>query len=90
MARLTVHCSTLHMARQQIATRSRSATELTQAYLRGLRAVEPAVQSFIAVDEQAALEQAAEVDRRLAAGEELPLAGVPIAIKARARLEWGW
>lgn len=81
MARLTVRCSTLHAARQQIATRARSATELTQAYLRGLRSVEPAVQSFIMVDEEGALEQAAEVDRRVAAGEHLPLAGVPIAIK---------
>ena len=83
MARLTVRCSTLHAARQQIATRARSATELTQTYLRGLRSVEPAVQSFIAVDEEGALEQAAEVDRRVAAGEHLPLAGVPIAVKVR-------
>jgi len=81
MARLTVRCSTLHAARQQIATRARSATELTQAYLRGLRSVEPAVQSFIMVNEEGALEQAAEVDRRVAAGEHLPLAGVPVAIK---------
>lgn len=81
MARLSVRCSTLRLARQQIATRARSATDVTQAYLKGLRAVEPAVQNFLAIDEEAALAQVAEVERRLAAGEDLPLAGVPIAIK---------
>lgn len=59
-----------------------SATDRTAAYLRGLRSVEDKVCSFITVDEDAAMQQAADIDRRLAAGEEVgPLAGWPIAIK---------
>lgn len=83
---LAIQASTLQAARQQVASRSRSATELTQTYLRGLRSVEPRLRSFIAVDDEFALQQAARIDERLAKGEDVgPLAGVPIAIKVR---EW--
>ena len=83
---LAIQASTLQAARQQVASRSRSATELTQTYLRGLRSVEPRLRSFIAVDDEFALQQAARIDERLAKGEDVgPLAGVPIAIKVR-----GW
>ncbi|HUP19668.1 MAG TPA: Asp-tRNA(Asn)/Glu-tRNA(Gln) amidotransferase subunit GatA [Gemmatimonadota bacterium] len=37
--------------------------------------------AFLSLREEAALEEAAEVDRRSAAGEPLPLAGVPVAVK---------
>lgn len=38
--------------------------------------------SFLALNDQAALEQAAAVDKSLAAGERRgPLAGVPLAVK---------
>ncbi len=61
---------------------SRSAVEITQHYLRGLKSVEGRLGSFLAVDEEGALVQAAAIDARIAAGEEVgPLAGVPIAIK---------
>lgn len=55
---------------------------VTQAHLDRIDAVEGAVHAFLKVDAEGALEQAAEVDRRLAAGETLsPLAGVPVAVK---------
>lgn len=68
------------------ATPQRSAVDLTQAALRGLRAVEPKLQSFLAHDEELALKQAAEVDARIAAGEHLPLAGMTIGVKVRRHL----
>jgi aspartyl-tRNA(Asn)/glutamyl-tRNA(Gln) amidotransferase subunit A len=37
--------------------------------------------AFLTVREEAAREEAVEVDRRIADGEELPLAGVPVAVK---------
>ena len=37
--------------------------------------------AFLAVREEAARDEAAEVDRKVADGEELPLAGVPVAVK---------
>lgn len=65
-----------------VAACSRSAVEITQHYLRGLKSVEGRLGSFLAVDEEGALLQAAAIDARIAAGEEVgPLAGVPIAIK---------
>ena len=37
--------------------------------------------AFLSIDADAALRQADDVDRRVAAGERLPLAGVPLAVK---------
>jgi len=37
--------------------------------------------ALVTVRDDAAREEAADVDRRIAAGEELPLAGVPVAVK---------
>jgi len=59
-----------------------SSVELTRAHLDRISAVEPAVNAFLHVSEPEALAQAAAVDARRAAGEELhELAGVPIAVK---------
>lgn len=61
----------------------RSAVEITEAYLRRLQSVEQKLNAFLAVDGELALQQAADIDRRLAKGEDVgPLAGVCIAIKA--------
>ncbi|MCH4249966.1 MAG: Asp-tRNA(Asn)/Glu-tRNA(Gln) amidotransferase subunit GatA [Microbacteriaceae bacterium] len=59
-----------------------SSVEATQASLDRIHAVDGEVHAFLHVADKAALATAAEVDRRRAAGEELPsLAGVPIAVK---------
>ncbi|PJI93212.1 Asp-tRNA(Asn)/Glu-tRNA(Gln) amidotransferase subunit GatA [Luteimicrobium subarcticum] len=66
----------------RLAAREVSSVELTQAHLDRIEAVEPAVAAFLHVSGETALEQAAEVDRRRAAGDDLhPLAGVPVAVK---------
>lgn len=65
-----------------IARREVTAIEVTRAFLGQISAVEETVRAFLHVDEQDALAQAAAVDARLEAGEQLgPLAGVPIAVK---------
>jgi Asp-tRNA(Asn)/Glu-tRNA(Gln) amidotransferase A subunit family amidase len=59
-----------------------SARELTEAALARIEAANPAVGAFVAVDGERALADADDVDRRVAAGEDVgPLAGVPIGVK---------
>ena len=70
---------TLH---EQLLQGDLTATEIAQEYLTRAKQLEPQLKSFILLTEDRALEQAAAVDARLKAGEDLgPLAGIPIAIK---------
>lgn len=60
-----------------------SAVEVTQAHLDRIAAVDGGVNAFLFVDAEGALAQAADVDKRRAAGQSpaSPLAGVPLALK---------
>ena len=58
-----------------------TATAVTEAALERIARLDPALTAIIASDPDRALAQAAEVDGRIAAGETLPLAGVPLAVK---------
>lgn len=60
---------------------STSAVAETRAALDRIAALDPSLGAFQVVRADAALAEAAAVDARVAAGEDLPLAGVPIAIK---------
>jgi aspartyl-tRNA(Asn)/glutamyl-tRNA(Gln) amidotransferase subunit A len=65
----------------KLASREISSVEATRAHLDRLAAVDGDVHAFLHVN-AAALETAADIDRRRAAGERLgPVAGVPLAIK---------
>src|SRR5204863_4018482 len=64
-----------------VAAGAVSSRELTSLALERIEAAEATLNAFRCVRAAAALRDAAEVDRRLAAGERLPLLGVPIAIK---------
>ena len=65
------------------AVRSRRvpATELVRASLHRVRETSERLNAFLHVAGEEALAAAARVDQRAAAGEELPLAGVPLAVK---------
>ncbi|PSB13516.1 Asp-tRNA(Asn)/Glu-tRNA(Gln) amidotransferase GatCAB subunit A [filamentous cyanobacterium CCP2] len=66
----------------QLVKKECSAVELTQDYLKRVETLEPKLHSFLCVTADRALEQAKQVDAKLAAGEEVgPLAGIPIGIK---------
>jgi amidase len=58
-----------------------SSAELTAAVLAAIDAAQPTLNAFRVVRTEAALEEAAAADRRLAAGERAPLLGVPVAVK---------
>ena len=59
-----------------------SARELVAAALSRIDEIDPKVNAFVAVDGERALAEAAALDARLAAGEDVgPLAGIPIGVK---------
>ncbi|PZA06524.1 MULTISPECIES: Asp-tRNA(Asn)/Glu-tRNA(Gln) amidotransferase subunit GatA [unclassified Meiothermus] len=63
-----------------VKRRSISPTEVTKHYLERIARLDPQIRAFLRVN-PAALGEAQQVEQRLSAGEELPLAGVPIALK---------
>ena len=68
--------------RDEIARGECSSVEATQAVFARIEQREEKIGAFLATFKDQALEQAAQVDRKIAAGEKAgPLAGVPIAIK---------
>src|SRR6266704_79188 len=65
-----------------LEAREVSATEVTRAHLDRIAAVDDRVHAFLHVAADSALEQAAAIDERRTAGDDLgPLAGVPVAVK---------
>ncbi|MDG2991181.1 Asp-tRNA(Asn)/Glu-tRNA(Gln) amidotransferase subunit GatA [Candidatus Synechococcus calcipolaris G9] len=74
--------SVIQELHRQLTGKERSATEITQAYLDRIAALEPRLHSFLTITGDRALEQAAAIDKKIAAGEPLgPLEGIPIALK---------
>ncbi|MEV6616064.1 amidase [Streptomyces sp. NPDC051051] len=59
------------------------AVDVVRGALERIERADRALGAFAEVWEDAAAERAAEVDARVAAGERLPLAGVPIGVKGR-------
>ena len=61
---------------------SESATSRVEHALARAHAAQPSLNAFTEIDDDGALKRAAEIDRRIAAGDDAgPLAGVPIALK---------
>lgn len=64
-----------------VRDRQVSAVEVIRAVHERIERYEPAVNAFVTVLREESLEAARKVDRDVAAGKSLPLAGVPIAVK---------
>ena len=65
-----------------IRSGQRTAADVVEEHLARIAAQEPEIHAFNLVTGDEARAQAAEVDRRVAAGEDVgPLAGVPVAVK---------
>ena len=74
--------SSIRELHQQLIKKERSAVEIAEAALERIHALEPKVRSFLHVTPDQALQQARQVDARIAAGEEIGLlTGIPIGIK---------
>lgn len=66
---------------QAVHRRELGAVEVARSVLERLDAVNPRLNAVVGQDPDWTLAQAREVDRRVAAGESLPLAGVPVTVK---------
>lgn len=66
----------------RVSRRELSARDLTAVALARIDATNGAIGAFVAVDEDAAMAEAAEIDERIANGDPVgPLAGIPIGVK---------
>lgn len=72
---------TLTSALTSLANKDFSAVQLTTAYLERIDKLNPTLNAFLTVTKEEALEQAKVADSRRAGGENLPLLGIPVALK---------
>jgi aspartyl-tRNA(Asn)/glutamyl-tRNA(Gln) amidotransferase subunit A len=72
---------TMTAARERLASGDISALELTQLVLDRIEDTEPLIHAYAYISPEHALESARLADRRRAAGEDLPLLGIPLAVK---------
>jgi aspartyl-tRNA(Asn)/glutamyl-tRNA(Gln) amidotransferase subunit A len=72
---------TLAEARDGLKAKTFSATELTKAHIEAIEAANDALNAYVLLTPEAALEAAAESDRRIAKGEARPLEGLPLGNK---------
>ena len=72
---------TLVEARDGLRAKKFSATELTRAFLSAIDKANPALNAYVLPTPEHALAQAAESDKRLAAGTARPLEGLPLGNK---------
>ena len=73
---------------RRVRAREVSAAEVLESCLARTARVEPLIAAYLEIFEEEARFRAAEIDRRLAAGEDPgPLAGVPVALKDNLNIE---
>ncbi len=72
---------TLTEARNALREGRTTSVDLTQALIDRIVALDNDLQSYLTLTAERALHQAAAADRRLAAGEQTPLLGIPVAVK---------
>lgn len=76
-----MHIPTLTQQLYGLASGSVTSEELVRRSLDAIEASQPALNAFRVVLTREALADAAEADRKRAAGQQLPLLGIPIAVK---------
>ena len=79
---LSVHYKSAVELVHLMKSKELSPLELITETLKRIEAVNPAINAFVAMREEAALDEAREMTERIASGDELgPLAGIPIGVK---------
>lgn len=74
--------NTITDVRRLLINKEISCKELTDKFLSAAKAVNPALNAYISITEEAALQTAAAVDKKIQAGDALaPLEGVPFVLK---------
>ncbi len=73
---------TIHELTEKLSAREITSAELTAAYLKRIDAIEGSVNAYLTLTAEAAIEAAAEADKKFASGaKQGPLAGIPISVK---------
>jgi len=72
---------TIKEIRQGLDEKKFTATELTKAYLKNIKAKNPQINAFITVTEELALAEAKIADEKISHGESALLLGVPFSVK---------
>lgn len=73
---------------ERVRTGQLRARDLVEEYLRRADEVNPGINAYLKIRRDSALAQADEIDRRVAAGEQVGcLAGIPVAIKDNMNLQ---
>jgi len=79
---LQLHCYPAHELHNMLMSKQISAEELCIAFFTRIDAIEDKLKVYVTLTREEALKKAREVDRQIAAGEELPfLGGIPVAVK---------
>ncbi|MCZ6512297.1 MAG: amidase family protein, partial [Nitrospinae bacterium] len=76
-----MHQPTIIQARHQLKDKKYSAVELLDAVYKRIDAMDGKVRAYVHLTRDIAQQQAEEADQKIAAGEDAPLLGVPIALK---------
>ncbi|ABZ85532.1 aspartyl/glutamyl-tRNA(asn/gln) amidotransferase, a subunit [Heliomicrobium modesticaldum Ice1] len=79
---MKLYTKTAHELHDLLVRKEVSATEIVKTQADRMQALEPKIRAFVTLTVDKALEQAARVDAKIAAGEAIgPLEGIPMAIK---------
>lgn len=79
---MDINSLTVESTRTAIQERQFTAGHLADEFYKKIKAEDPAINAYLTLSEQRALEQAANIDELAGRGDPLPpLAGVPVAIK---------
>ena len=76
-----MHQPTITQAKHQLLEKKYSAVELLDAVYKRIDATDGRVKAYVHLTRDIARQQAEAADKKLAAGEDAPLLGVPIALK---------
>lgn len=72
---------TVRTSREKLKKKDLSSEELVKTYLETIKKGDKEINAFITIDENGALEQAKKADKLISQGTELPLIGIPVAVK---------
>ncbi len=74
--------STALQIREKVLSREIQAAELVRCLFGWINSIEPSIQAYITIDEEAARKKAVEIDKKIQNNEKIGLlAGIPIAVK---------
>src|SRR5258706_13828452 len=77
----SLHTLTARELAARVTAGALSAVEVARYFSERVQRLNPALNAIVQFDPALVLEEAASVDRRLVAGESLPMAGVPFTVK---------